>query len=288
MTLLDCIQVLMRVRGNGGNLLLNTGPDGKGNMTPSHVQRYLDMGKWLTQYGEAFYETRGGPYRPGPWGCSTRSKDGKTVYLIGMTEANIIHVPQIGALESVEMMTGGRVSHSQEGQGWTFDMTKASEPVSIIKLQLKTPIQSHFSIQSTGEGIDVKSIHASSEHPNYGVKNLSQSSGGKFSEGIMVQKGWVPDAKDTDVSLEIELTKVEMVKQLEILYGSKLGAVVKTAPFSIESFHEGQWQTVYESETLSMHKGVVLEEPISCTKLRLKFKSKQGVKINAIRLYHPL
>ena len=37
------------------------------------------MGAWLAKYGESIYGTRGGPFKPGDYGVSTRK--GNTIYL---------------------------------------------------------------------------------------------------------------------------------------------------------------------------------------------------------------
>jgi alpha-L-fucosidase len=52
------IYLLLNTVSNGGNLLLDIGPDGKGNIPEIMQERLLDMGKWLKVNGEAIYGTR--------------------------------------------------------------------------------------------------------------------------------------------------------------------------------------------------------------------------------------
>lgn len=52
------IYMLINVVSNGGNLLLDIGPDGYGNIPPIMQDRLLTMGKWLKVNGEAIYGTR--------------------------------------------------------------------------------------------------------------------------------------------------------------------------------------------------------------------------------------
>lgn len=52
------IYLLLNVVSNGGNLLLDIGPDAYGNIPPIMQDRLLAMGKWLKVNGEAIYGTR--------------------------------------------------------------------------------------------------------------------------------------------------------------------------------------------------------------------------------------
>lgn len=74
-----CLRLLIDCAGGDGNLLLNFGPTPDGTIHPPIKENYLGMGRWLQRYGESIYKTRGGPYKPGYWGVSTRRD--KTVYL---------------------------------------------------------------------------------------------------------------------------------------------------------------------------------------------------------------
>jgi alpha-L-fucosidase len=52
------IYLLLNTVSNGGNLLLDIGPDGKGNIPEIMQERLLAMGEWLKVNGEAIYGTR--------------------------------------------------------------------------------------------------------------------------------------------------------------------------------------------------------------------------------------
>jgi len=115
----DAIRLLVKCAGNGGNLLLNTGPSPKGIIHPSHIERYLQMGKWLNKYGESIYETRGGPYTPGLWGCSTRGKNSNFVYLhlFEPMKNGKLQLPYIGtSVLSVKHLSGSsKIKFLQNG-----------------------------------------------------------------------------------------------------------------------------------------------------------------------------
>ena len=70
------IEQLVNIVGNGGNYLLNVGPDQNG-VIPKEMQAGLKiMGQWLKKNGEAIYGTEAGPYRYEiNWGSITQRKD---------------------------------------------------------------------------------------------------------------------------------------------------------------------------------------------------------------------
>ena len=74
-----CIRMLIQCVGSGGNLALDCGPRPDGMIDPPEQANYLAMGRWLKKNGEAVYGTRAGPYKPGPYGVSTRK--GNRVFL---------------------------------------------------------------------------------------------------------------------------------------------------------------------------------------------------------------
>src|SRR5437879_12817646 len=50
-----------------------------GEIQPEFVQRLTEVGKWMKQYGDSIYATRGGPVAAGPWGVTTQHDS--TVYV---------------------------------------------------------------------------------------------------------------------------------------------------------------------------------------------------------------
>src|SRR5512135_1358501 len=75
----ECIRILVQCATGDGNLLLNVGPMPNGEIEPRQVAVLKEVGRWLNQHGESIYGTRGGPFRNGAWGGSTRK--GNVVYL---------------------------------------------------------------------------------------------------------------------------------------------------------------------------------------------------------------
>jgi hypothetical protein len=78
------LEQLINTAGNGGNYLLNVGPDKNGVIPKDMEARLKTMGDWLKRNGEAIYGTEPGPYRYEiSWGTITqrKGKDSTSLYL---------------------------------------------------------------------------------------------------------------------------------------------------------------------------------------------------------------
>ena len=87
------LEQLINTAGNGGNYLLNVGPDKDGVIPKDMEERLKVMGDWLQKNGEAIYETEPGPYRYEiNWGTITqrKDKDSTSLYL------NVVDWPSDG------------------------------------------------------------------------------------------------------------------------------------------------------------------------------------------------
>lgn len=73
----EILHMLVTVAGKGGNLMLNIGPDGKGNFPLESTRVFGQVGEWLKVNGEAVYGTSGSAVGAVPWGAITH-RPGKT------------------------------------------------------------------------------------------------------------------------------------------------------------------------------------------------------------------
>ena len=115
-SLKECIDVLVRTAGGDGNLLLNVGPMPDGRIEPRQVKRLKEIGEWLEKYGQSIYATRGGPFKPGDWGASTRKDDRIYLHVLKWKGDGVKLPPLPAKILANSVLTGGtaEVKQTQE------------------------------------------------------------------------------------------------------------------------------------------------------------------------------
>jgi alpha-L-fucosidase len=137
------IQLLAKVAGRDGNLLLNVGPAPDGRIDAAQADRLREIGAWLRKYGESIYDTRGGPFLPGAWGASTHR--GKTIYVHVLDwTGDKLALPAIPArVVSASVLGGGaaRVEQSARGIELSVPLAARNDMDTVVALQLDSPAE---------------------------------------------------------------------------------------------------------------------------------------------------
>ncbi|HEX9045768.1 MAG TPA: alpha-L-fucosidase [Verrucomicrobiae bacterium] len=129
----DYIQLLAKVVGRDGNLLMNVGPDRNGRVDSAQVERMHQIGDWLGKYGESIYGTRGGPFQPGDWGASTHRDKTIYVHVLNWPTGNLTLPPLAAKIVNASVLTGGTVHFSQSDKGIELSVPAADqEPMDTI------------------------------------------------------------------------------------------------------------------------------------------------------------
>lgn len=122
-SLRECVQTLVRTVGGDGNLLLNVGPMPDGRIEPRQVERLREIGQWLKENGRSIYGTRGGPFRPGPWGVSTHGGNTIYVHVLDWGGQESIALPALdGSVEEASLLGGGRAVVQATSGGVTIQV----------------------------------------------------------------------------------------------------------------------------------------------------------------------
>jgi alpha-L-fucosidase len=87
------IQMLAKIRARGGNLLLNIGPDIRGNIPLRETVTLTQMGEWLAENGESIYGVRPAPYNDLPWGVCTQKPGKLFLHLFKLPRLDYLFLP---------------------------------------------------------------------------------------------------------------------------------------------------------------------------------------------------
>ena len=140
-SLKECIDILVRCVGGGGNLLLNVGPMPTGEIEPRQVARLKEIGAWLAKYGESIYATRGGPFRPTFWGATTNKGNKVYVHILKWPGESVALPPIPRKIVSASVLTGGTAKVTQTDEAITIKVPEADRQAldTIVVLTLDGP-----------------------------------------------------------------------------------------------------------------------------------------------------
>ena len=297
-SLKEALQILVSCAVGDGNLALNTNPMPDGRIEPRQAERFRQIGKWLKQYGESIYGTRGGPFVSGGapkgrwhardgfalppgrwWGGSTHK--GKTVYLhILRWPGDAIELPTIDRkIVSHSVLTGGTATVKQTSDGIAVSVPKADrhDVDTIIKLELDGPVA----------GITPGRISSGS---------LAFSKKAIASNVFRKMQGYGPDkAFDDDPTTRWGCDWGTKSAWLEVDLGEActLGRALISEPYDrVQKFelqaHDGQdWRTFYQGKTIGENLTVKFP-PVQARRVRLNLlETTDGPSIWEFQLYAP-
>lgn len=129
-------------QGNG-NVLMSWGAHWDGRFDLAQKELLLGMGQWLKKYGNAFYDTKGGPWMPGKWGGATYSGSKIYLYVYDWKDGEIIlpALPGNGIVKLKYLNATGPVKFVSIKNEWQFTApTQPDDIATIIELDMKKPI----------------------------------------------------------------------------------------------------------------------------------------------------
>lgn len=209
-----CLKMLIQCAGGDGNLLLNVGPMPTGEFPPEQVERLTQMGQWLAKYGESIYGTRGGPFKPGSYGASTRK--GNTVFLhITDRSQEPIKLPPIPAkVLRGRVLAGGPVEVHQGADGLEVSVPESDRQpvVTVVALELN---QSALEIGAVGVPSPVSVCANCPATASNVYHKLAEYGADKAVDGRSDTR-WAADAGLKSAWLEVDLRKPLTIKRARI------------------------------------------------------------------------
>lgn len=151
----EVIRILAGCAGGDGNLLLNVGPMPDGRIEPRQVDVLNGVGAWLDRNGESIYGTRGGPFKPGRYGASTRR--GNRIYLhVFAWEGPLLKLPAIPLkVVGSRILGGSLVAVRQTEAGLDISVPEGDRhPVdTIVVLELDGPAAGITAVDVPGQAL---------------------------------------------------------------------------------------------------------------------------------------
>lgn len=115
------VHLLVGAAGRNANLLLNVGPEPSGKLPEEAVSRLREIGKWLQQYGETIYGTRGGEVEPHTWGVSTRKGNRLFIHVLDLADqALFVPLKYNKVKRAIEFKSGKKVKFTRVDGGITL------------------------------------------------------------------------------------------------------------------------------------------------------------------------
>lgn len=113
-----------------------------GEIEPRQVERLREIGAWLRANGESIYGTRGGPFKPGPWGASTHKGDTIYLHVLNWGDSEVLKLPAIERrIVKASLLAGGKVEFNAKADALELRVPAAQRQSldTIIALKLDGP-----------------------------------------------------------------------------------------------------------------------------------------------------
>ena len=268
-------RLLIQCSISGGNLALNTGPKPDGTINPPEKEIYLKIGDWLDENGESIYSTTGGPYKPGPWGGSTRK--GNKIYLHILTafagdapkEIVLPALPQ--KIVKFYSLSGNEIAVNQTDKqvivSFTGNNINTLDNIVVLETDGNTLEIAPIETFSKKDLLKVDAIEASSNaNKKNNAEALLNKSKSNFVEGKHFKAWWSAKGSDTSPWLMVKFNEPQTFSYIALAEQIRNCAI---RSFVLEYNDNGKWKTLFKGGQIGMDFSVKLPETTT-DKIRLR------------------
>lgn len=195
------MEILLYVWGGDGNMLLNIGPMGDGQVNPVERQSFEKLAQWWSKNGEeSIRGSRGGPYIPGPWGVATCKDNRAFLHIFRWPEDGALSFPALDnlKLQSARVLSGGDVSATQNADGFMVDVPAANRGKILTTVELTFdgpvyPVAPRQRVPSLTKNATLTASHNSSELAHLSDQNVHTQWETSLKNGekeILIEAAW--------------------------------------------------------------------------------------------------
>jgi alpha-L-fucosidase len=136
----SCDEIIRMIVNNAccdGNLLLSWGPKWDGEFATAEKERLLEVGAWLKANGTSIYGTRGGPWKFGRWGGSTRRGEKAWLHVTSWPSETLRQpvVPD-RKVKAARLLNGPALSFQDSGNQITINVPRAQQDALLTIIEL--------------------------------------------------------------------------------------------------------------------------------------------------------
>lgn len=281
----ECVRTLLTAIGGDGNLLLNVGPMPDGRIEPRQADTLRALGAWVHAHEQAIYDTRGGPFKPGPWGASTCREHTINLFAFRWPEDGALRLPPIQPRVLRARLADGRdVAFEQSDDALALTvppsdrdpiatmiaLTLDSNALAITPLDVPRPASASvaFAKPATASNIFQNS-------PQYApAKALDDDP----------ETRWATDAGTHSAWLEIDLGAPIQIGSIMI---DEPAQYQRIRAFAIECERNGRWTVIHEGSTIGPRWTHTLA-PVTSQRFRLRIDhATEGPTIAELQLLAP-
>jgi len=283
-SLAQCLQTLIRTAGGDGNLLFNVGPMPDGRIEPRQVERLREMGDWLKKYGEGIYSTRGGPFKPGPWGASTCKDNRIYLYIMNWPAQGPLELPALKTpVKTTRSLTGGTVQMVHGDSTLTLDVPAADRDAvaTVIKLTVDGPA---FTLKPVDVTHTSASLASGKKVTSSNVfMNITQF-GPRMAVDDNPETRWATDTGTRTAWLEVDLGEPMAVQRIVI---DEPEAYRRVEGFELQYRNGQTWKRFHRGTTLGPNWTLAIP-PITAQFFRLHIhQATDGPTLREFQLFPP-
>ncbi|MBI5093938.1 MAG: alpha-L-fucosidase [Candidatus Hydrogenedentes bacterium] len=278
-SLKECVRTLANCAGGDGNLLLNVGPMPTGEIEPRQVARLKEIGAWLGKYGASIYGTRGGPFKPGEWGASTRA--GNTIFVhVFALEGPSVTLPSVNKkIVSARLLGGAAVKVAQTDKAVviTVPPDKRDDIDTVVALELDGPAMDITPISMSPSLTVGKPAKAS----NFHQKDETYAPDKAVDDNVGTR--WATDGGTHEAWLEVDLGQPTTFDRAEIDEACDR----RVQDFELQYRDGDAWKTFFHGTTIGPRWKQTFP-PVTAQVVRLNIlKASEGPTFWEFNLYSP-